>query len=187
MMFRMYAVSLGLFLLAAPVASEVFHFSEGHVAYVSHGIQCSATEGEIVKDQATIDGEVIVHDDLPEAYDIVTNLVPATKGVSFTIRFRALQDIGEDYLIGMVLHPPMTPPDGREDLTLQWWGIPAMTTGGETALGYRIEDDFELVPGTWIFRLLDGEDILVQWPFKVVEGAEAEPLLTECARILDAS
>jgi len=187
MMVRSFAFSCGLCLLAAPAIAEVFHFADSRVAYVSHGIQCHSTEGDVISDQATIDGEVIVRDTLPEAYDIVTNVVPATKGVSFSVRFRALEPIGEDHLVGVVLHPPMTPPDGSEDMLLQWWGVPAMATDSETALGYRIEDDFELVPGTWIFRLIDGEDILVQWPFKVVEGLEAEPLLAECARIKDAS
>jgi|GEM_PF-4500048 len=159
-----------------PVLAEISFFAEGKAEYVAHGVQCFAEAGEISTGHNTIDGEVIEHEELPTGYDLETYFVPAVIGTSFSLKLKALDDLGDEYLVAVVFHPPM----GEEQRERQLWGIPPLKSGDVTALGYTLEDEIELVPGQWIFRLLDKEEILLQWAFELVDGQIAEELLLKC-------
>ena len=138
-------------------------------AYVAHGLKCAIGPREILSGQDTIDGEVLRGTGTQFRFDVITGQVPAMRGISFGVFLSVAADAEHEVLMASVTHPPMGP-EGR---TVQHWPN-QIIPDSQIYVGYGIEDDFERVPGPWVFRLWRGDEVVVQRSFEMFpQGALA--------------
>jgi len=65
-----------------------------------------------------------------------------------------------------VTHPPLTNPGTGLTLTVDEWPSP-MNAGILRYDGWSFDNPWELVAGSWVFELLDGERVLLRQEFTV--------------------
>lgn len=136
------------------------------VQVLDHGVVCQSQGGSIVTGQDTIDGEVITGEFDGFGFDHRIRVVPALAGLSFGVVVGFGQAPAAGYLEASVTHPPM----GGTGMTRQGWQVEAVQ-GKQAFVGYRLEDDFELVTGRWTLRLGDGDAVVLQQDFDLVDPA----------------
>ncbi|WP_299624779.1 DUF3859 domain-containing protein [uncultured Tateyamaria sp.] len=145
------------------------------LTYLSHGIDCTLPDGEIVSGQDTVDGEVIVNTSPGTPILIETLTAPTQVGLSLMIAFSVQPDTPPTTLTASVTHPPM----GPQRTTRQTWSL-NVVGGDKKAFGYGLEDKFEEVPGLWTFRLADGDRVLLQQTFTMVTPDKAQHVMDTC-------
>lgn len=87
----------------------------------------------------------------------------------------ALAGDGTHDLTYTIEHPPMAP-TGQ---TRQVWSN-VVTAGQRGAIFYQFDVPEELLPGTWTVTATEGERILFQVPFSVVDAATMPPVEDLC-------
>jgi hypothetical protein len=102
-----------------------------------------------------------------------TDQVVAAPGVSFGYRYTISEpDDGANVTI-KVLHPrPLRDPNtGREYASSEWsqW-VPVDHTNWNT--GWSFDNDWEVVPGTWVIQLWIKGELLLEKPFIVTDGTQ---------------
>ncbi len=122
----------------------------------------------------TIDGEVISRTTMPD-FNVATRTIPA----EIPRTFGAIVEVSAPPTSGLYLASVTHPPMGAKGRTVQTW--PSLQTHGLTLVGYTFEDSFELVPGTWIFRLTDGDLVVYQQSYSVVDAQQATEVSAACA------
>jgi hypothetical protein len=130
---------------------------------VAHGVICEVEITGRREAPETESGQMNMIDG-ERAFDVVTDVVPAVPGLSFGIRATVA---GEDAVVARleVLHPPM----GARGVTSQAWDVTLYP--GEASLNlFTFEHEYERVPGAWAFRLTDGETVLAEQRFTVLNG-----------------
>ena len=143
--------------------------------YVGHGIVCDDTSGRIERGRNTVDGEVIMSTHQTNPIHIETSTVPAQVGVGMLVSFHVLDRTPAQTLEASVTHPPMS----RNNTTRQTW--PFDIEGGQTkGVGYRLEDDYELVPGPWTFQLRQADRVILEMTFDVVPSGAAPEIEDRC-------
>lgn len=132
---------------------------------LEYGYYNVEVEGDRYKDQSAPSGEVVAG--LTVKLASLTDVVPLEKGRLFGFRFRisGLESRGNHVEVRQVVkHPRMRRPDNT------------VSTGYETKLGlnvrlgevtdyagYRLDHDYELVEGEWVFEFwLDDQKLLEQ-------------------------
>ena len=128
------------------VCAEPGNFVDPPFSYIRHGVICAIGQNDIISGQDTIDGEVLSGTGTQMAFDVITGQVPAMRGISFGIQIAIPANVPAKVLTASVTHPPM----GTERRTEQRWLI-EIIPDSQIYVGYGIEDDFERVPGTWVF------------------------------------
>jgi len=148
---------------ATNTTAQVFGFFKRDTQELHYGYNCSPNPGRVQSGHDTVDGEIVISEANSTKFDVYSDQIPARVGVSFG----SWLIFGETaQLKGWVSHPPMAA-TGTE---IQTWPIHAVK-GEAGGLGYLLEDEFELVPGQWVFRLLRGEDILIERVFHMFDPA----------------
>lgn len=125
----------------------------------------TATDEHITSGFDTIDGEVIQSQATQRTSLIQSTQVPAQVGVTFGFYVTSPKVGLPNTLSGTVTHPPM----GAEKRTRQSWPITNHVQSDALFIGYRLEDDFELVQGDWTLTLWKNGKPLFEQSFQLVD------------------
>jgi len=174
---RAPAIALGLALGLGPnvVFADEPNNASHPVELVTFGVLCGFEVESRKYDQDTVDGEVLESFGGHLGYDVITTTVPARQGLAFGITYRALETAGNGRLTASVTHPPM----GEQGVVRQTWDMLGFQ-GFMGAMNYALEDDFELVPGDWTFRLHAGDQMLIEMSFEMVGQSQAPEVMKTC-------
>jgi hypothetical protein len=101
-----------------------------------------------------------------------TTTVPARLGVSFGLEYRLTGEReGAAATIRVVVIPPkaglFNPATGKR-LYRETWRPSIVLVGAPTLIGYKLEHDWEVVPGLWRFEIWQGERKLAEQSFCLV-------------------
>jgi Domain of unknown function (DUF3859) len=101
-----------------------------------------------------------------------TTTVPARLGVSFGLEYR-LSAVGGAgaATIQVVIIPPkagLLNPANPRRIFRETWRPSSVPIGAPTLIGYRLEHDWEIVPGLWRFEIWHGERKLGEQSFCLV-------------------
>ncbi len=162
-----------MFVTAFPAYAGEVDFVFPYVKEVSHGVVCDMGPGVLESGHDTIDGEVISRSKMPK-FNVETRTVPAQVPRTFGAIVEVSAPPASGLYLASVTHPPM----GSKGRTVQTW--PSLQSNGLTLVGYTFEDSFELVPGTWTFRLTDGDLVVYQQSYNVVEAHLAANVSAAC-------
>lgn len=102
-----------------------------------------------------------------------TTTVPAILGLHFGFRFR-VQGQPEGRVVTLrkdVTYPASVKPPGALQQITGYEHTVARSIDEVSFAGYGFDYSWELMPGTWIFRLLEGDRALAEQRFRVVDGA----------------
>jgi hypothetical protein len=102
-----------------------------------------------------------------------TTTVPALQGLHFGFRFRIEgQAEGRAVTLKKVVTYPASvrPPGGFTPITGYEHAI-TRASGDVSFAGYGFDHPWELMPGSWIFQLLEGDRTLAEQRFRVIDGA----------------
>lgn len=103
--------------------------------------------------------------------------VPMAIGIGFGLWF----DAGTMHPGGFtteVLHPPMGPGRVKRE---SWQSFHSTQPGNERRyVGYSLEQPQELVPGVWRFRIVQGDDIIVEQQFTLVPPSQFPTIVATC-------
>lgn len=97
-----------------------------------------------------------------------TDVIPAVVGTVFGVRIRLNRESLQTYTYRWSF-PFMKNPDTERAWT-EMTGVAEITTGDVHPFLVRINHAWEAVPGDWTIRLLDGERLLFERTFRVVES-----------------
>jgi hypothetical protein len=111
---------------------------------------------------------------IDEVSDLVlvqqTTTVPAKIGTSFAVRYRKVG--GASVKLRIVLHYPLPglrkPATGNTRLLDEYYEQYRMGKA-DNYTGYTLENDWELVPGTWTFEIWQDDRKLAEQSFSVVK------------------
>jgi Domain of unknown function (DUF3859) len=100
-----------------------------------------------------------------------TTTIRARNGTSFGVICKAIGSPEGAMVSGITvsMHPPMNNPkihETRTSITSPW----RAPIGTPFYLGYRLEHEYEMVPGTWKFQIYHGGNLLAEKTFEVVLG-----------------
>ncbi len=134
---------------------------------LKYGIFKRADREEIVETPETPSGVTR----LPAGYlsiAVITNRIPARKGIQFGIRYEVtnldLKDGETVEITKVTTHPPMKKPDGKVYESFSFVEKSLVTKGRvEAQTGYGFDHDYELVPGVWRIEMeLAGKTLIAQ-------------------------
>ena len=117
-----------------------------------------------------------------------TTTIPAIQGLHFGFRFR-IEGQAQERVVTLrktVTYPvSVRPPGGFQPITGYEHTI-ARHSSEVTFAGYGFDYLWELMPGTWIFRILEGDRMLTEQRFQVIDGTGQSVPRTgtgECFRV----
>ncbi len=126
--------------------------------------------GEVTKDASMPTGEIAA----PVTYTNLeaTSTIPARVGTEFGVEYRIVgEPDGADVTIRLINAYPapglIDPADPKPILETEFERIKKI--GAVNYLGYGFENDWELVPGTWVMQIWQGDRKLVDESFTVVK------------------
>ena len=101
-----------------------------------------------------------------------TTTVPARLGVSFGLEYR-LSGAAEDgaATVQVVVIPPkagLLNPATQRRVYRETWRPSSVLIGASTVIGYRLEHEWEIIPGLWKFEIWQGEHKLGEQSFCLV-------------------
>ncbi|MEL6549404.1 MAG: DUF3859 domain-containing protein [Pseudomonadota bacterium] len=150
--------------------------ADTRAAIIAYGVNCQIVVQDIVRDQDTIDGDVILSGrKKPWEYDAQTFFVPMATDISFGFSFVMTAANGAP-LTATITHPPM----GEDGKTRQTWQMTSPPEGSGSGIGYALEDGFELVEGRWHVELSQEETVLAAVVFELVPPDRAAEYLAAC-------
>jgi hypothetical protein len=101
-----------------------------------------------------------------------TTIVPARLGVSFGLEYRLTGDRDGDLAtIKIVVVPPkagLLNPATAKRVHRETWRPSTVVVGAPTLIGYKLEHDWEVVPGLWRFEIWQGARKLAEQSFCLV-------------------
>ncbi len=162
-----------MFIMAFPAHAGKADFVLPYVKELSFGVACNLGPGTLESGHDTVDGEVILRDKFPD-FAVQTRTIPAEIPRTFGAILAVSAPPTSGMYVASVTHPPM----GPKNQTGQSW--PTLDARGLTIVGYTFEDGFELVPGTWTFRLSDGDLVVYQQSYNIVPAHEAPETRRAC-------
>lgn len=115
----------------------------------------------------TIDGEVILSQSREKPKFQSSRTAPALVGVMFGFWVNLPRKLFAQSFHAKAYHPAMGP-EGR---THQQWPLRYQIFGGQLFVGYRLEDEFELVLGDWSFELWNRDRRLMEQTLQLVAPA----------------
>jgi hypothetical protein len=102
-----------------------------------------------------------------------TTTVPAIPGLHFGFRYR-IEGQPQGRVITLrkdVTYPASVKPPGALRQIAGYDHTIASAVGEVSFAGYGFDYGWELMPGTWTFRLLEGDRTLAEQRFRVIDGA----------------
>jgi hypothetical protein len=102
-----------------------------------------------------------------------TTTVPAIQGLHFGFRFRIEGQVeGRPVSLRQVVtYPTSVKPSGGLRPITGYENTVGGRSGAISFAGYGFDNSWELMPGTWIVRLLEGDRMLAEQRFEVIDGA----------------
>ena len=113
-----------------------------------------------------------------------TTTIPARRNLWFGFRYRLDGPVnGTLVTLRLVTHfpVPVKPPRTSREVT-SYERVIGATVGVAQFTGYGFEEDWEFMPGPWIFELFEGDRLLTQQRFMVVRDNN-EPALSGDGRL----
>lgn len=162
-----------MFVMAFPANAGEANFVFPYVKEINYGLACDLGPGTTEGGHNTIDGEVISRSEVPE-FNVKTRIIPAEIPRTFGAIVQVSAPPASGLYMASVTHPPMGP---RKRTTQSW---PTLQSYGLAIVGYTFEDQFELVPGTWTFRLSDGDLVVYQQSYEVVRSHDVTTAGSVC-------
>jgi hypothetical protein len=150
-------------LAAAPAMAEPV-WDPSALAGFDWGIICAAESGDRLEAPGTIAGFIEIYAGDP-VIGRRTLTVPALPELAFGVVLTGDADGAEDVFV-TVTHPPMQP-SGR---TSQSW-FTTIPTGERTASFFRFDTAEERVPGLWRFVAMEGDRVIYDAAFEVLDPA----------------
>ncbi|WP_412553854.1 DUF3859 domain-containing protein [Shimia sp. MIT1388] len=141
------------------------------------GIVCGDRQLSVLSGQDTIDGEVLQGSAtdikiLPDSSSFVPSI-----GTSFGVVLYSKSAAHSKNYRAVVAHPPM----GPEARTDQSWAVTAPAGTHAFFVGYTLEDEIELVPGQWMFFLLEEDKTMVMTHrFDLLPSHKGEAAVLSC-------
>ena len=120
------------------------------MASVTNGFQSNIKVIATTQGHDTIDGEMVVTERTQSPF-FQSDTIPAQLNVNFGSVFQLDGWKPRKSLDVTLTHPPM----GDDGRTQQPWSTKT-DLFGVGLVGYVLEDEFELVTGSWTFRVRDG-------------------------------
>jgi len=105
-------------------------------------------------------------------------LVPATPGLSFGVKTRAIGDINLDDVTFRVTHPPLI---GSGTTKQSWQGF--IEASRLSAQLYSFDLPSELVTGTWTLAAYQGDTLIYRISFDVIAPKDAPTYLKELCNL----
>jgi hypothetical protein len=102
-----------------------------------------------------------------------TTTVPALPGLHFGLRFR-LEGQAEGHIVALrqlVTYPNSVQPAGGARPITGYENAIAVAAGEISFVGYSFDRPWEFMAGPWIFRILEGDRLLAEQHFQVIDGA----------------
>jgi hypothetical protein len=103
----------------------------------------------------------------------MTTTVPARLGVSFGLEYRLAGELsGGQALITVVVIPPkagLLNPATQKRVYRETWRASPIAVGSSAIIGYRLEKDWEVLPGLWKFEIWHRERKLGEQTFCLVQ------------------
>ena len=160
-------LSLGLLMLGLPAVANAEEIRVDGIEVVGKGIYRVKT-GEQTPDAAAPTGEIaapITHEKMDE-----TSKITGSIGLEFGVEYRVVgaPEAAEVDLELVITYPPPGLADPSEAEPIRATRFNRQKKIGEVAyVGYGFENDWEMVPGTWTFRILYDNRKLLEESFTV--------------------
>ncbi|GGG66752.1 hypothetical protein GCM10011415_12020 [Salipiger pallidus] len=169
------SVLLGLSLAMGPAHGAMAEdFVRDPAVLIDHGVICQISSEGSRPAPDTMVGQINLIEQTRDL-DVTTQLVPATAGISFGIKFMLAPGAGTREATVIVTHPPM----GEAGITRETW-LSTVDEFSPSLNLFTFEFPYEMVPGPWVMALeLDGERVLEQ-SFEVVSELAAPAVLSVC-------
>ncbi|MEM7490743.1 MAG: DUF3859 domain-containing protein [Pseudomonadota bacterium] len=163
---RLAIIAIALGLMAGPAAARI--------DVVATGFYCMPDPDRIATPGVGAQsGRVWVSEDVPLPARRGT-IVPTAVGISFGVFF---ETTGRPGVLDVHLtHPPFADTDS----TSQNWRLRDVVPGTRKGAAYTLDTEDELAPGTWTFDIRRGDRTVLRQDFMLVDGADAEDLLSSC-------
>lgn len=159
---------------ATPLWAETSTYVEDPLMLDDYGVICDVTLNGSRPAPGTESGVLNIIDQ-NRAIDVTTRAVPAELGISFGIRATLDADHRLSELWVEVTHPPM----GPNGVTIERWHADPLTDTPLLNL-FTFEHDYELVQGTWHFRLKSGSEVLLEQRFSVFPAGTVPAVQQAC-------
>ncbi|SHF73686.1 protein of unknown function [Litoreibacter ascidiaceicola] len=154
--------------MLATIISGIFPGNGKTPLFLEYGYTADFPQQQhIVSGFDTVDGELIRSRSTEKPLFVNSRKVPATVGVAFGFWVEVPSNVFAKPLRGSVHHPAM----GPESRTNQTWPLEKHFFGGRLFVGYRLEDEYELVLGDWTFELWENDLILFEQTLELVDPA----------------
>ncbi len=164
------AISIGVILFGAAIVWCGIYFwratrPSGAVEVLEYGIFRKIVSRD-VRSPDTISG---TGHDVPEVVllECTTN-IPARIGTSFGFRVKVPthSSEGTDAYAAKCIHPRLTDPSSGRSGEIDRWDAPGFA-GNVGYVGYTLDHDWELVPGSWTIQLFVGSKLVAEKTFHV--------------------
>jgi hypothetical protein len=147
-----------------------------------YGIFGERSRGRVVEGSDTSTGKVIRG--MKVEFQEETTQIPLRKGVIFGYRYwlKLAPDQRRPEFKRVLIHPPMTLPDGstvaRSERMIRKKSIQGIVTSIDL---YALSEDYELVEGDWTFQIWYGDKMLAEQRFTTFQPEEEAPADAENA------
>ena len=138
----------------------------GAVEVLEFGIFRKIVSGGDVRVPDTISG---IRHEVPRVVllESTTN-IPARIGTSFGFRVKVPAHLSEKNAAytAQCIHPQLTDPSSGRSGEIEQWNTPGFA-GNVGYVGYTLDHEWELVPGSWTIQLFAGSKLVAERTFRV--------------------
>ncbi|MEP2781649.1 MAG: DUF3859 domain-containing protein [Pseudoruegeria sp.] len=171
---RTLPLLLCLSLLACKSEDGFVHSS---IALEHLGMDCGPTpvDKNVLTGQKSISGDSLDNASGAPLKFADVPIIPAERGTTFGAVISFNYAPQSSILTAHVNHPPM----GDRKTTTQNWPV-KYKDSAQSLIGYQLEDPEDLIPGTWTFKLYDGETLLLEKSLELSPSREDLPPKAPC-------